>query len=115
VLNLKQKKLAYGLPHLDYVLPSCEACQYGKHTRLLFKQATWRATEKLRLIHTDLAGPQRIPSLKESKYYTSLFMISLECAGFTFSSLNQKLQVSFGDSSNGLKSKVVALLSSRVL
>lgn len=69
VLNMQRKELAQGLPHLDSELPSCEACQYGKQARLPFKQASWRATEKLQLIHTDLAGPQRIASLNESKYY----------------------------------------------
>ena len=54
---------------MDSELPSCEACQYGKQTKLPFKQASWRATERLQLIHTDLAGPQRTASLKESKYY----------------------------------------------
>ena len=61
--------MVHGLPHLDSKLPSCEACQYGKQARLPFKQSTWRATEKLQLIHTDLAGPQRTALLKESKYY----------------------------------------------
>lgn len=69
VLNMQRKELVRGLPHLDSELPSCEACQYGKLTRLPFKQSNWRATEKLQLIHTDLAGPQRTASLKESKYY----------------------------------------------
>ncbi|RHN79907.1 putative RNA-directed DNA polymerase [Medicago truncatula] len=69
VLNLQRKNLAQGLPHLDAELPSCKACQYGKQVRLPFTQATWRATEKLQLIHTDLAGPQRTTSLNESKYY----------------------------------------------
>ena len=36
----------------------------GKQSRLPFKQATWRATEKLQLIHTDLARPQKTPSLR---------------------------------------------------
>jgi len=69
VLNMQRKELVQGIPHLESELPSCKACQYGKQARLPFKQAAWRATEKLKLIHTDLAGPQRTPSLKESKYY----------------------------------------------
>jgi len=66
---LQRKDLAQGLPHLDVELPSCKACQYGKQARLPFKQVTCRATEKLQLIHTDMAGPRRTASLKESKYY----------------------------------------------
>jgi len=57
VLNMQRKELAHGIPHLDYELPNCEVCQYGKQARLPFKHASWRATEKLQLIHTDLAGP----------------------------------------------------------
>ena len=34
-----------------------------------FQKATWRAIRKLQLIHTDIAGPQRTPSLNGSLYY----------------------------------------------
>ncbi|KAK9088025.1 hypothetical protein Syun_030419 [Stephania yunnanensis] len=69
VLNLQRKELVQGLPHLEAELPDCKTCQFGKQTRLPFKQATWRATKRMQLIHTDLAGPQRTPSLNGSKYY----------------------------------------------
>lgn len=69
LLNLQKKDLAIGLPHIESELPNCNSCQYGKQTRLPFQQATWRATEKLQLIHTDVCGPQRTPSLNGSKYY----------------------------------------------
>ncbi|KAK9142430.1 hypothetical protein Syun_011830 [Stephania yunnanensis] len=47
----------------------CIACQQRKQTRLPFKQATWRATEKLKLIHTDVSRPHISPSLNGSKYF----------------------------------------------
>ena len=68
-LNTSRKELAHGIPHLDSKLPNYEVYQYRKQARLPFKHASWRVTEKLQLIHTDLTGPQRTPSLKESKYY----------------------------------------------
>ena len=34
-----------------------------------FPKSTWKASQKLQLIHSDVAGPQRTPSLKGSLYY----------------------------------------------
>ena len=65
LLNMQRKDLAIGLPHIENELPR----QYGKHARIPFQQATWRATSKLQLIHTDLCGPQRTPSLNGSRHY----------------------------------------------
>ena len=45
------------------------ACQYGKQTRTPFPQIAWRAMYKLQLVHTDVGGPQKTPSLNGSKYY----------------------------------------------
>ena len=37
----------------------------GKQTKLPFpKKTSWRATQKLLLVHTDVGGPQKTPSLK---------------------------------------------------
>ena len=47
VVNLQRKELVQGLPYLEYEIPDCKACQQGKQSRLPFKQAFWRATEKL--------------------------------------------------------------------
>jgi hypothetical protein len=67
---MKKNNLVKGLPDLEEELPSCAACQYGKQTRLLFPQnKTWRATQKLQLVHTNVGGPLKIPSLNGSKYY----------------------------------------------
>ena len=69
ILNMQRKERVHGIPHLESELPGCKACQYGKQARFPFQKSSWRATEKLQLIHTDLVGPQRTPSLKGSKYY----------------------------------------------
>ena len=41
----------------------------GKQARFTFKESTWRAIERLQLIHSDLCGPQSTPSLNGSKYF----------------------------------------------
>lgn len=69
---MKKKKLAKGLATLEEELPSCEACQIGKQTRLPFTNSTWTVNQKLHLIHTKLGGPQRTPLLKRSGYYIIL-------------------------------------------
>uniref|UniRef100_M1C8D2 Uncharacterized protein n=1 Tax=Solanum tuberosum TaxID=4113 RepID=M1C8D2_SOLTU len=69
ILFMKENQLAEGLPSLEKNLPACEACQYGKQTRLPFQNSSWRAKQKLQLIHTNVGGPQKTPYLKGSKYY----------------------------------------------
>ena len=64
---MKKNDLGEGLPELEVKPPTCVACQYGKQTRLPFPQnKAWRATQKLQLVHTDVGGPQRTPSLNGS-------------------------------------------------
>ena len=69
MVNVQRKELVEGLPFLESEIPDCRACQQGKQSRLPFKQSTWRATEKLKLIHTDVAGPHKTPSLNGSRYF----------------------------------------------
>ena len=69
LLFMKKNNLVKGLPDLEEELPMCADCQYGKQTRLPFPQdRNWRATQKLQLVHTDVGGPLKTPSLKGSKY-----------------------------------------------
>ncbi|KAJ8633087.1 hypothetical protein MRB53_026423 [Persea americana] len=70
LLFMKKNNLGEGLPELEEELPTCAACQHGKQTRLHFPQnKAWRATQKLQLVHTDVGGPQKTPSLNGSKFY----------------------------------------------
>jgi len=67
---MKKNNLAKNLLELEEELPACAICQYGKQTRLPFPQTmSWRATERQQLIHIDVGGPMRTPSLNGSKYY----------------------------------------------
>lgn len=69
LLRIKSKRMANDLPEFDDPIPYCKACQFGKQNRKSFPKSTWRATHKLQLIHTDVSGPQRTPSLAGSRYY----------------------------------------------
>ncbi|KAJ8764755.1 hypothetical protein K2173_009149 [Erythroxylum novogranatense] len=57
MLEMKKNEMTRGLPILVNQLPNCHACHFGKQNRLPFPKSTWRATQKLQLIHTDVAGP----------------------------------------------------------
>ncbi|RVW64201.1 hypothetical protein CK203_046368 [Vitis vinifera] len=57
-------EMVEGIPEFEVISTSYQACQYGKQSRLPFPTTTWRASNKLQLIHTDVGGPQRTPSLK---------------------------------------------------
>ncbi|KAL6333746.1 hypothetical protein AAG906_028932 [Vitis piasezkii] len=63
----EEKSNSEGLPDLEKDLPIRATCQYGKQTKLSFpKKTSWRATQKLQLVHTDVGGPQKTPSLKRN-------------------------------------------------
>ena len=70
LLYIKKNNLVKGLPELEEESLKCVACQYGKQTRIPFRQnKAWRAIQSLQLIHTDVRGPMKTPSLNNSKYY----------------------------------------------
>ncbi|RDX93199.1 hypothetical protein CR513_24577, partial [Mucuna pruriens] len=60
-----KNQLVRGAPSLSEKLVECEACQFGKQTRKSFPESSWRSSQKLQLIHTNLARPQRTSSLNE--------------------------------------------------
>ena len=65
VLYMKKNQIVEELPDLEKNLSICATCQYGKQTKLPFpKKTSWRATQKIQLVHTDVGGPQKTPSLK---------------------------------------------------
>lgn len=49
---------------------NCECCIYGKLYRQPFIPGrSWRAKEKLQLVHSDLCGPTQVDSLGGSRYF----------------------------------------------
>ena len=54
------------------VVTQCEGCVQGKSHRAAMPQAaTHRATKSLELVHTDVCGPMRTPSLSGAKYFVT--------------------------------------------
>ncbi|KAL9432140.1 hypothetical protein AB3S75_027207 [Citrus x aurantiifolia] len=67
LLYMKKNNLVKGLPELEEESPKYATCQYGKKTRILFQQnKAWRAIQRLQLIHIDVEGPMKTPSLNNS-------------------------------------------------
>ena len=58
------------LPNIEVISEVCEGCQLGKQHRLPFpNSATWRASKKLELVHSDVCGPMKTTSLNGNKYF----------------------------------------------
>jgi transposase InsO family protein len=55
---LAKRNMVQGLPDLSAMENKCTDCISGKQQRdAIPKQAKWRASEKLQLIHSDICGP----------------------------------------------------------
>ena len=70
-LNLMYiKQLVEDMPAVNKNQEVCEVCQLGKQQKLPFpSKNSWRASEKLQLIHTNVCGPISEPSLNGSRYF----------------------------------------------
>jgi transposase InsO family protein len=56
--RLSAKEMVRGMPCLDHVEQFCDVCVLTKQRRLPFPQhSSFRATERLELVHGDLCGP----------------------------------------------------------
>lgn len=67
---LFQKSMVKDLPTIGDLKGVCEGCQLGKMHRQPFPTGNaWRASQKLQLVHTDVCGPMRTPSLDNSRYF----------------------------------------------
>uniref|UniRef100_A0ACD5W1Z2 Uncharacterized protein n=1 Tax=Avena sativa TaxID=4498 RepID=A0ACD5W1Z2_AVESA len=56
--RLSSKEMVRGMPCLEHVEQFCDVCVVTKQRRLPFpQQASFRAKEKLELVHGDLCGP----------------------------------------------------------
>lgn len=66
---LKEKDMVVGLPNVHCENKVCEGCIYGKFHRLPFNKTSWRAKAPLDLVHADICGPTRTPSLRKKIYF----------------------------------------------
>lgn len=67
---LGQKNMIFRLPLVAADDNICEVCAYGKQHRMPFPVGkAWRAKDPLALVHEDICGPVRTPSLDMSRYF----------------------------------------------
>jgi transposase InsO family protein len=72
--TLQSKNMIHGLPQLSASTVTCTDCIMGKqHRDPISKRSTWRATQKLQLIHTDICGPVS-PMSNSKKRYSLCFI-----------------------------------------
>lgn len=66
---LNQRKMVTGLPKVKQ-FKSCECCICGKKSRQPFIFGmSWRAKEKMHLVHFDLCGLMQVNSLGGTRYF----------------------------------------------
>lgn len=67
--TLQYKKMVRGLPQFPASYVTCTNCIIGKqHRDSIPKRSTWRATQKLELIHADICGPITPTSNSKKRY-----------------------------------------------
>ena len=72
--TLQYKKMVRGLPQFPASNVICTDCINGKqHRDPISKRSTWRASQKLELIHADICGPIT-PTSNSGKRYTLCFI-----------------------------------------
>lgn len=69
---LKENEMVKGIPDLIEPESVCPQCQMGKqHKENMSKQRNWRATRKLKLVHSDLCGPITLESNSKMRSFIS--------------------------------------------
>jgi hypothetical protein len=67
---LHSKHMVKGLPNLKDIEDKCSDCLIGKqHRDNIPKQANWRASKKLELVHSDICGPINPQSNGGNRYF----------------------------------------------
>ncbi|XP_071739455.1 uncharacterized protein [Rutidosis leptorrhynchoides] len=73
------------------ITDTCESCMMGKQHRKPFpRNKAWRAKGILELVHTDVCGPMRTPSLNQNKYFSLFIGDYSRMTWFTSCVKNQK-------------------------
>ncbi|KAM1739403.1 hypothetical protein ACFX11_015127 [Malus domestica] len=68
--QLKEHDMVLGLPELTMIDEICKGCVFGKHCRDAFpKEASWKATLPLELIHSDVCGPMQTTTKAGNRYF----------------------------------------------
>ena len=69
--TLHGKGMVKGMSNCTLYFDFCEHCIYGKQNRLRFSSGATRTKGILELIHNNVFGPVRVPSLGKFVYYVS--------------------------------------------
>ena len=70
--QLQSQKLVEGLPRIEVPNKICERCLTSKQLRNFFKsKSPARATEVLRVVHSDVCGPLEVSSMGGNKYFVN--------------------------------------------
>lgn len=68
--SMAKEGIVEGLPFLDQLEQVCDGCMIGKQRRHSFPAAaSWRATERLQLVHADLCGPINPATYGGKRYF----------------------------------------------
>ena len=76
VQKLKQMQygdVVHGLPNFKggYLHQLCEACQFGKQSRLPFKREKYVSRYPLEIVHSDVWGPTKESSIGGNRYFVT--------------------------------------------
>ena len=68
---LHGKGMVEGMSNSSLDFDFCENCVYGKQNQVSFPSGGKRTKQILELVHSDVFGPVKVPSLGKSVYYVS--------------------------------------------
>eukprot|EP00253_Pinus_taeda_P035873 PITA_35873 len=68
---LHGKGMVEGMSNSSLDFDCCENCVYGKQNRVSFPSGGKRTKQILELVHSDVFGPVKVPSLEDYSIYTS--------------------------------------------
>ena len=69
--NLHGESMVEGVSNSSLDFDLCENCIYGKQNRVSFPSSGKRKKHILELVHSDVFGPVKVPSLGNFVYYVS--------------------------------------------
>jgi hypothetical protein len=68
---MHNKGMVTCFPECNLEVNFCEHCIYGKQNRVRFPSRATKSNGILELVHSDVFGPVKMPSLGGSLYYVS--------------------------------------------
>ncbi|KAD1131218.1 hypothetical protein E3N88_43246 [Mikania micrantha] len=66
--HMGKENIVKDLPVIRNIDSVCDSCVLGKHARKSFSKSTWRATKPLEMVHSDICGPMKTPTINGNRY-----------------------------------------------